>query len=319
MNELVPVINQLLESKNSFDQITSRKNEGISFYTFDSTDINKIAQRMPEINRAIRTLGRSNTQTTNKLMTITMLNGNSSPYRHLRQCITQIEDRRSALNANLKTLTESKILIEALDQEISLLSEELELLKLTLESNINLQHFERIQFKKNILQIETQIKLKENDLYSKQASISDSMCYIEGCLKEIASFQEAYKQIKENNNIPDNWDEIDVELEEVPFHVKEIFLHGYRDLVVHGSIGMGTIEYMNQFGIHPNVAKTEIETYIESTKIGNNVDAEHLENWLKEMSIKYGQEFKKVLKSLGITEMVSDWCLYKDRNKAIKE
>ena len=50
---------------------------------------------MVEIDRVNHTAGRSNTQTTNQLMTLTMMT--DSPYRRLRQCMSQIERKRSAL------------------------------------------------------------------------------------------------------------------------------------------------------------------------------------------------------------------------------
>ena len=55
----------------------------------------KISERMVEIDRANNSLGRSNTQTTNQLMTLTMLT--DSPYRRLRQILAQIERKRTAL------------------------------------------------------------------------------------------------------------------------------------------------------------------------------------------------------------------------------
>ena len=45
----------------------------------------RISERMVEIDRANKTTGRKNTQTTNQLMTLNMIS--SSPYRRLRQCL----------------------------------------------------------------------------------------------------------------------------------------------------------------------------------------------------------------------------------------
>ena len=55
-----------------------------------------ISQKMVAIDRANNTAGRSETQTTNQLMTLTMLT--DSPYRRLRQCLAQIEKKRGALD-----------------------------------------------------------------------------------------------------------------------------------------------------------------------------------------------------------------------------
>ena len=51
--------------------------------TIDDKKLAKIAQKMVEVDRASHTAGRSQTQTTNQLMTLTMLT--DSPYRRLRQ------------------------------------------------------------------------------------------------------------------------------------------------------------------------------------------------------------------------------------------
>ena len=69
--------------------------EGLATITPDK--LVKISERMVEIDRASQTLGRKNTQTTNQLMTLTMLT--DSPYRRLRQCITQIESKKEAIRS----------------------------------------------------------------------------------------------------------------------------------------------------------------------------------------------------------------------------
>lgn len=70
--------------------------------TMTPDKIAKINERMVEIDRANNTVGRKNTQHTNQIMTLTMLT--DSPYRRLRQCLAQIEDRRSAIESNLYEL-----------------------------------------------------------------------------------------------------------------------------------------------------------------------------------------------------------------------
>jgi hypothetical protein len=73
---------------------------GLEFKTFNSQKLSVIADRMPEIDRANNSFGRHNSQTSNVLMTLTMLN-DSSPYRLLRQCAAQLEDRRRALKSSI--------------------------------------------------------------------------------------------------------------------------------------------------------------------------------------------------------------------------
>ena len=65
--------------------------------TITPEKMQKISERMVEIERASNSLGRRNTQTTNQLMTLTMLT--DSPYRRLRQILTQIERKKEALQS----------------------------------------------------------------------------------------------------------------------------------------------------------------------------------------------------------------------------
>ena len=132
--------------------------------TMTPNKIAKIAERMVEIDRANKSLGRRNTQTTNQLMTLTMLT--DSPYRRLRQCLAQIEKKRQALESYhfgyLKSQIEIKEWLEE-DTEMS------------------------------------RLKVVESEHMWERHKM-----YIEGSLKELAVFQEAYEEIKSNNNIPDN-------------------------------------------------------------------------------------------------------------------
>ena len=71
--------------------------------TMTADQIAEINERMVEIDRANKTLGRRNTQTTNQLMTLTMMT--DSPYRRLRQCLAQIQKKRQAIEeAHFRTL-----------------------------------------------------------------------------------------------------------------------------------------------------------------------------------------------------------------------
>ena len=69
-----------------------------------------ISQKMVAIDRANNTAGRSETQTTNQLMTLTMLT--DSPYRRLRQCLAQIEKKRGALDEQYFRMKKKQVLIK---------------------------------------------------------------------------------------------------------------------------------------------------------------------------------------------------------------
>jgi len=69
--------------------------------TMTPDKVSKISERMVEIDRAINTLGRKNTQSTIQLMTLSMLT--DSPYRRLRQCVVEINKKRDAGSYLLQT------------------------------------------------------------------------------------------------------------------------------------------------------------------------------------------------------------------------
>ena len=72
--------------------------------------LQKICDRLPELLRAKRAVGRRNSQTTSTLMTMTMIA--DSPYRQMKQCLSQIDTKRNALiEAHFRT-KKNKIKIE---------------------------------------------------------------------------------------------------------------------------------------------------------------------------------------------------------------
>ena len=70
-------------------------NELIPNTTISPEALTKICNRLPELQRAKSAVGRKNSQTTSTLMTMTMLA--DSPYRQMKQCLSQIDNKRNAL------------------------------------------------------------------------------------------------------------------------------------------------------------------------------------------------------------------------------
>ena len=140
----------------------------------DSKKLAKISQRMVEIDRANLTAGKQNTQTTSSLMTLTMLS--DGPYRRLRQVLAQIEKTRNAIEENVFNMRKKKVELRRLR-----------------ESDDELDIIEADQIEHGMLR---------------------GKIYLEGALKELAMFQETYDEIKRTHNIPDNWDEVDMEKDE---------------------------------------------------------------------------------------------------------
>ena len=242
-----------------------------------------INERQVEIERAKQTLGRKNTQTTNQLMTLAMLT--DSPYRRLSQCITQIESRKNALTAAYFGYQRTQLEIEEWKKEGDALS------------LINIQQAEN--------GIETQ------------------KIYIDGALKELAVFQEAYEEIRVNNNIPVLWDEEDAELDEIRHHVRQAFRQSHRDMILQGSISQGNAEYLEQYGIHLQTARNFIASYIAGVEKLINEDGkmpniDHLYEFFDKCVEVFGEEYIKVMNHIGIKNLVrSEWLFKNNLNRDI--
>ncbi|WP_035242140.1 hypothetical protein [Desulfobacter vibrioformis] len=235
--------------------------------------IAKINAGMPEIHRATQNFGRQNSQTTGRLMSLTMLTA-GSPYRMLRQCLAEIAKRRKALNEVYYDLKIDEIKATRLsksDDEIDIIMAE-------------------------------KLKMK----------IEESRTAIQGALKDIASFIDAYDQIRDANNIRKDWDEVDFEKAETEHHLRTIFQHGYRDVMMNGRLGAGTLEYAEQFGLHPQILLNEAGQYVASVAhIDSNtrIDSSHFHDWMSVMAEKYKHLPDNAAKQLGLQSIITPWAL----------
>ena len=260
--------------------VTRATDSPLQLHVFDEDKIAKIAAGMPEIHRATRAFGRRNTQTTNRLMTLTML-ADASPYRVIRQCLAQIENKREAIKEARFKILKSRNRIKSYKKKLEVETDEIA---------------------KELLEIKLEEKL---------SGLADSILYVEGALKEIASFQSSYQQICRNKGLPEDWDEEDMEKAEVEHHLRIAFLHAYRDLMAHGRLGMGTLEYLQQFGVHPQIAFEQTVKYIDSTQ-DNGADYEHLECWLDDRVEENKENYRMVLNRIGIETLYETWYQYKE-------
>ncbi len=251
-----------------------RSVNGLATMTADK--IEKVADRMIEINRAVNTLGRKNTQNTIQMMTLTMLT--DTPYRRLRQCIIQIHQKKEALMDSYWKLRKQEYRIKKWKEK----GDEFSL-----------------------------IKVEETE-YAMQAS----KVYIDGALKEIAVLQEAYLEIQKNHNIPDDWDEEDAEMDEIQHHLRQAIRQSHRDMTLSGTISQGNAEYLEQYGVHLQVATKVIGDYInecnrmmkEDDKVPN---INHYYEFLDNTTKLFSEEYKKVLKHIGLDNLVRQEFLYR--------
>ena len=216
----------------------------------------KVNEFLPELDSKTKYFDRNNSQSTLSMMSITMLNG-QSPMRMMRQIMAEVEKRKMALA----------------------------------EAQVNhakqLEEIEELQTK---LQIDPDNNLLNAKLRQVMVGITMHESKINGSFKDIAVLIDSYNAIKENNGIED-WDEEQFEREEKRHHVRRGFELMYRNLMDGGRASTATIEYMQQYGVHPQVGLVEVQSYMNSVtdRMNNGVmpHANDLEDFLDGIADKY--------------------------------
>ena len=244
------------------------KQETIGF-AIQSNNINeaaveKVSQYLPELDTKTKAFGSQNSQTTISMMTLTMLGG-QSPFRMLRQILAEVEKRKGALS-------DSQVSHAKLVREIKRLEDQT-------DDPVN-----AAKYRKACVSITT---LEQK---------------INGSFADIATLIDAYNNIKATQGISDDWDEEAFEDAEKRHHVRRCFEMMYRNLLDGGRVSTSTIEYMQQFGVHPQICQKEVQGYILYTEeriVGGEVlHANDLENFLDEMGEKYWEGADKTSERL---------------------
>ena len=211
----------------------------------------KVNKHLAELDEKTRAFDRNNSQHTLSLMTLTMLNG-QSPMRMMRQVMAEVEKRKMALSEAQVNHAKARKKIETLEQKDDPVSE------------AKLRHATH-----GLMMLESKIN---------------------GSFKDIATLIDAYENIKAKHGI-DDWDEETFEKEEKRHHVRRGFELMYRNLLDGGRASTATIEYLQQYGVHPQVSLTEVSGYIQHVtaliKDGTVPHANDLENFLDQMADKY--------------------------------
>ena len=238
-----------------------------------SDSLEKIEASLPEINRAKNSAGRKNTQTTSQLMTLNI--AGDSPYRHLRQILAQIERKSTALEETFFKLKKDDVRLKKLEDK---------------KDDLSLIHADEIK-----------------------SRMDRSKLYIEGAIKEIGIFQDAYDEIRDSHNIPEKWDEKDSEEAEIRHHIKMGFRTSFQEMMSTGMIGRGSAEYLEQFGVHPQSARKYLHDYIvQNEKLmdsGKEPTIENFYKFLDSMADKFQESYKLCMKRIGIKSLVrEEWC-----------
>ena len=248
--------------------------------SINSHAVEKVNRYLPELDEKTRAFDRGNSQSTLAFMTLTMLNG-QSPYRMMRQIMAEVQKRKGAL----------------------------------VEAQVNhakhLKEIERLQDEEDPV---LAAKYRQ-----KCVNITTMESKINGSFKDIATLIDAYNNIKEKNGIED-WDEVAFENEEKRHHVRRAFELMYRNILVGGRAETATIEYCQQYGIHPQVCLTECSGYVSYTaeRVTNNdlPHANDLEDFLDEMGEKYYKNVDKTSERIfGKADVANHEYMYKTVTK----
>ena len=216
----------------------------------------KVNAGLPEMDAKTRQFDRNNSQTTLSMMSITMLNGHS-PMRMMRQTMAETEKRKMALAEAQVSHAKARKQIDKLHDMLEKDPDD------------------------EVLQARLRLAL---------VSITNLESKINGSFKDIATLIDTYEAIKAKNGI-DDWDEESYEREEKRHHVRRSFELMYRNLMDGGRASTSTIEYMQQYGVHPQVGHAEVSGYIASVnqRIANHqlLHSNDLEEFLDKMADKY--------------------------------
>jgi len=221
-----------------------------------------VNEYLPELDEKTKFFDRNNSQSTLTMMSLTMLNGHS-PMRMMRQVLAETEKRKMALAE--AQVSHAKAL----------------------------RNIEKLQDK---LFNDPDNNVLSAKLRAAFVSIEMMESKINGSFKDIATLINAYNNLKENHGVTD-WSEEEFEESEKRHHVRRGFELMYRNLMDGGRASTATIEYMQQYGVHPQVGLTEVQRYIKtvSDMIANKEipHSNHLEDFLDEMADKYYKETDK--------------------------
>ena len=221
-----------------------------------------VNEYLPELDEKTKFFDRNNSQSTLAMMSLTMLNGHS-PMRIMRQVLAETEKRKMALAE--AQVSHAKAL----------------------------RNIEKLQDK---LFNDPDNNVVSAKLRAAFVGIEMMESKINGSFKDIATLINAYNNLKEAHGVED-WSEEEFEESEKRHHVRRGFELMYRNLMDGGRASTATIEYMQQYGVHPQVGLTEVQGYIKvvSDMINSKQipHSNHLEDFLDEMADKYYKETDK--------------------------
>lgn len=277
-------MNEITTTKQFNDIITKAGDvNALTFRAIDEKALTEINDWMPEVNRAVSCFSKQNSQTTTSLMSLNMVD--SGPYRVLRQILAQAEKKRAAIKENVYRLEKKKLMYEEYQEKM--------------------KDAEGVEYKK--------LELKANKA---QCDVVDAQPHIEASIKELGALKRRYEEVMKNNDIPEDWDEQDFEDAEIEHHIKSMFRNAIRDRM-QGTHNMGTMEYMEQYGINPITAYAMVDEYIKTIykkikETGQGADIKAHYMFYDEMYNIFKDEYKKAAARLGLDNITQADFLMKE-------
>ena len=250
--------------------------------SIDDDQLTNISKNMNEFHQVSNIFGRRSSSFSRINLTLNHI----TPYQNLKQCVSEIENKRLALKENLFNLKKKVAKLKFLKRELA--------------DNPQFADYER--------------EMKKIEIEEIESSIVDIRLYIEGALKEIAIFQQAYQEKCDEFNIY-KWDEEDLENAEAEYHIKRCFNQCIRNVTEFGRIRDDNQEWLQQLGINPIVILVEIQRYVEicQKQLLNPITAgyNHTLSFINELYYKYKNHYLEMLKMKGIKNTYNKQVVYK--------
>ncbi len=295
--------NNLIEkfTTDNFHKITTRAGqEDFSMVTITDEKIQKIADRMPEINRGLNAFSKTNTQ----LVSLGLTLSEATPERNIRQIHAQIESKRGALS----------------ESQFRLLKQQNDLKR----KIIRREEIQEASYKNEAYR-ELDLDRVDIDIDEIKSKMVDGRVHVEQAIKEIGMYQDAYFDIVETFGLED-WDEEDMEVADIEYNLKRCFYQSLRSCRQIRHINEPNQEWLEQLGINPSFVQAEILLFLEhETEVmtemlkdkeggfGDNMDA--VDEFVNHLVTKYKSMPTARIESRGMkTHKYKDW-IFTDKNR----
>jgi len=303
--------NNLLEkfTSSEFHTITTRAgSEDFSMVTIDDAKMNKIAERMTEINRGLNAFSKTNTQ----LVSLGLTLSEATPERNIRQIHAQIESKRGALSeSQFRLLKQQNDLKRKLLRRDEILAAEVgEGTKYPTEDYRQLD-LERIDI----------------DIEEIKSKMVDGRVHVEQAIKEIGMYQDAYDDIVETFGL-ENWDEVDMEKADIDYNLRRCFYQSLRSCRQIHHINEPNQEWLEQLGINPSFVQHEMLSFLATEQKvmeemaqkgeGFGDDMTAVDEFIDHLVKKYYDMPVNRIKSRGMKSHLYDEWSFKDSNREQK-